>query len=304
MNAVEQQWVDAALARARSCVDEGELPVYLPDLADAAQVGLAYASIGGQLVGGGPHTQMNVSLQSITKLFALSIVLAADGDGIWQRVGYAMSDRSYSSLVDLGPGCRPSNPFVNAGALVVTDRLHTLTGRAAEAVCEFVREQSGNPAVVIDRATMAAELRHSLGNTALAYALAAGGHIVNPPIVVLEQYVAQCAIRASCADIARCGLYLANRGCSPEGRTVLSARQTRQVNGLLALAGTYGGSADTMYRIGWPAKSGVGGAILAIVADQGAVCAWSRRLDADGNSIAASVALEAFASSVNAYASS
>jgi glutaminase len=300
MTKAHQQWADAAVAAARPHVGEGSRPAFLAVSAGsdhhraAAPVALAYVAVDGHAAGAGPH-RLAVSLQSITKLFALAIALAHEGERVWQRVGYMMSDRPYNSLTSFDGGARPPNPFLNAGALVLTDRLHTLTGRAAETVCEFVRDQSGNPQVDIDHNTYAAELEHSLGNTALVYSLASAGLIANPPTVVLEQYVAQCAIAASSLDIARCGLFLADQGRSPSGRVLLSPEQTRQVNGLLTLAGTYGASATTMYRIGWPAKSGVGGAILAVVPGQGAVCASSPRLDEHGNSIAALVALEAFA---------
>jgi glutaminase len=256
-------------------------------------VGIAYATLDGPLYSAGAATTL-ISLQSIAKLFALVIVLAHDGESVWQRVGYGCSTGRYNSLSDLDLGNRPSNPFVNAGALVITDRLHSLYGNAAQVVANFVGEQSGSSAVSVNTDVAGAELAHSQRNTALVYALAESGFIDNPPAVVLEDYLAQCAIQASSIDLARTGLFLADSGRGVDGRTVLPPLATRQVNGLLVLAGTYDASADLMYRTGLPAKSGIGGGILAAAPHHGAICAWSPRLDSHGNSIAATVALETF----------
>ena len=281
----------AAVDASRPLATAGTRPEFLGRVADG--IGLGYVSADGrQHVAGDAHAPF--SLQSITKLFALALLLRHDGDEVWRDVGYGPSDRPYYAFGELDTSGRPANPFVNAGALVITDRLQALTGDAAEAVRAFVAQQSGNAAVRIDASVAAAELARSHRNTALAHALAAADRLTQSPAVVVEQYVRQCAITASCVSTARAALFAAQHGRGYDDEPVLDATTTRRLNGLLTIAGTYAASARTLFRIGLPAKSGVGGGILALVPGRGVACAWSPGLDAEGNSIGAARALEIF----------
>jgi glutaminase len=112
---------------------------------------------------------------------------------------------------------------------------------------------------------------------------------------VLDFYFYQCSLAMSCVDLARGFLFLANRGrCPWTGDKVLSADQARRVNALMLTCGTYDAAGDFAYHVGVPAKSGVGGGIVAVIPNQLAVAVWSPALNAKGNSLAGSAALELF----------
>ncbi|MFE4604196.1 glutaminase, partial [Kitasatospora indigofera] len=132
---------------ARPVLGTGRVADYIPALAaaDPAAFGLALATVDGEVHGVGAWEQP-FSIQGISKLFTLSLALAVGGDELWQRVGREPSGSPFNSLVQLETEHGiPRNPFINAGAVVVTDRLHSLTGDARAAVRDFLRAESGNP---------------------------------------------------------------------------------------------------------------------------------------------------------------
>ncbi|WP_203693817.1 glutaminase [Catellatospora coxensis] len=132
-------------------------------------------------------------------------------------------------------------------------------------------------------------------NLATAHLVAAYGDLHQPVDTVPAHYVWQCAIAASCRDLALAGLLLARGGVRADGRRLLSAQDTRRVNATMLTSGAYDASPDLADRIGLPLRSGVGGGILAVAPRLGAVCAWGPGLDSSGNSIAGQLALEHFA---------
>jgi glutaminase len=111
---------------------------------------------------------------------------------------------------------------------------------------------------------------------------------------VLDVYFHQCAIAMSCADLARAALFLANGGRAADGARVVSAGRAKRINALMQTCGTYDAAGDIAFRIGIPAKSGVGGGIVGVVPGRLAICAWSPGLDRAGNSLAGVRALELF----------
>jgi glutaminase len=111
---------------------------------------------------------------------------------------------------------------------------------------------------------------------------------------VINQYVAQCALSMTCRELALAGLFLARDGVLSDGTPLLSARQTKRVNAVMLTCGTYDSAGEFAYRVGLPAKSGVGGGILAVIPDRGVVCVWSPALGPSGSSAAGLAALDAF----------
>jgi glutaminase len=264
------------------------------DAVDPNGFGLAFVTIDGAVFGFGDHDQP-FSAQSITKLFALALVVAHDGEALWRRVGYRPTTSSFNSLSQLEiDGGIPENPYVNAGALVVTDRLRELDSDAALSVRNLIRAEAGNDGIESDERLAAAERNQNHRNTALAYLLMDFGALRNPVAAVLDDYYRQCAITASCVDLARAGLFLAQHGVRRDGSRMLSRSQAKQLNALTMIAGMYDGMAEIAYRIGLPAKSGVGGGVLAVIPGVGTLCGWSPLLDNRGNSTAVVAALEAF----------
>ncbi|GAB3966874.1 glutaminase [Actinoallomurus acanthiterrae] len=283
-------------AQIRPLVGQGQVSRYIPALAmvQEERFGIAVADIDGAIHGVGDW-EVPFSIQSISKTFSLALTLAHDGEHLWRRVGREPSGNPFNSLVQLEhENGVPRNPFINAGALVVTDRLQTLTGDACAAVLEFLRAEAGNPTIAPDPDVADSEAAHGDRNAALAHFMASYGNLENPVPVVLEHYFRQCAITMSCRDLALAGGFLARRGVRDDGSRLLTASEAKRVNAVMLTCGTYDAAGDFAYRVGLPGKSGVGGGILAIVPGRCAVCVWSPGLDAHGNSVAGVAALDRF----------
>lgn len=269
---------------------------YIPALAavDPRQFGMAVADLDGNVFGVGDW-QVPFSAQSITKVFALALALAEGGDSLWERVGREPSGNPFNSLVQLEyENGIPRNPFINAGALVVTDRLQTLTGDASSEVLEFLRQESQNPDIGFDAEVAASEQGHGDRNAALAHFMASYGNIDNPVPALLEHYFWQCSIEMTCADLARAGRFLARHGLRADGSRLLTRSEAKQVNAVMMTCGTYDAAGEFAYRVGLPGKSGVGGGIIAVVPGQCTLAVWSPGLDARGNSVAGVAALDRF----------
>ena len=283
----------AAALRTRG---SGRVADYIPALAavDPDAFGMAVATLEGEVYGVGDCEQA-FSIQSISKLFTLALVLAEGGDDLWRGVGREPSGNPFNSLIQLEieQGI-PRNPFINAGAIVVTDRLQTRTGDAAEAVLAFLRAESGNPRLRTDPSVAASEAEAGHRNAALAHFIASFGNLHNPVPDVLAEYYAHCSITASCRDLALAGRFLARHGLRADGSRFLSRSEAKRVNAVMLTCGTYDAAGEFAYRVGLPGKSGVGGGVLAIIPGQAVVCAWSPALDRAGNSVGAVAALDAF----------
>ncbi|GAA0374340.1 glutaminase [Streptomyces blastmyceticus] len=269
---------------------------YIPALAgvDIGRFGMAVVDVDGGVYGVGDWEQP-FSVQSISKAFSLALVLAEGGDRIWDRVGTEPSGNPFNSLVQLEyENGIPRNPFINAGALVVTDRLQSLTGDASTTMLEFLRAESGNPDVSFDPAVAASETEHGDRNAALAHFMASYGNLDNPVSTVLEHYFWQCSIEMSCRDLALASGFLARHGLRADGTRLLPRREAKQVNAVMLTCGTYDAAGDFAYRVGLPGKSGVGGGIVAVIPGRCTLCVWSPGLDARGNSVAGVAALDHF----------
>ncbi|MEV6575254.1 glutaminase [Streptomyces sp. NPDC051577] len=277
-------------------IGRGTPAEYIPALAtvDPTQFGMAVVDLEGNAYGVGDW-QVPFSTQSITKVFALALALAEGGDSLWERVGREPSGNPFNSLVQLEyENGIPRNPFINAGALVVTDRLQTLTGDASSELLRFLREESGNPAIGFDAEVAASEQEHGHRNAAVAHFMASYGNIDNPVPALLEHYFWQCSIEMTCADLARAGRVLARHGLRADGTRLLTRSEAKQINAVMLTCGTYDAAGEFAYRVGLPGKSGVGGGIVAVVPGRCSIAVWSPGLDAQGNSVAGVAALDRF----------
>jgi glutaminase len=292
-----QQLLEDTLAAIRPQLGQGRVADYIPALASVSpdHFGMALCTVEGETVGVG-EWQAPFSIQSISKVFTLALVLAHEGDRLWGRVGREPSGNPFNSLVQLEyeKGI-PRNPFINAGALVVTDRLLSLTGGDAFGTLRaFLREESGRADVDADGAVAESEAKAGHRNAALAHFMASCGNMDNPVEEVLSHYFRQCALAMSCADLARAGSFLARHGVRADGTRFFSLSEAKRMNAVMLTCGTYDAAGDFAYRVGLPGKSGVGGGILAIIPGRLALCVWSPGLDAKGNSVAGVAALDEF----------
>jgi len=234
------------------------------------------------------------SIQSISKLFMLMLAMNLIGDEIWTRCGKEPSGTRFNSLVQLEyEDGIPRNPFMNAGALVTVDAIMSNTHDAKTAIVDYVRFLAGNRGIDVDMAVARSEKENGYRNVALANLLAEHGRLDNEVSAVLDTYFHQCALAMSCVELARALLPLATRGVSPIlEEAILTPRQAKRLNSLMMTCGTYDSVGSFAYRVGLPAKSGVGGGIVAVLPGEYCVCVWSPELDRSGNSLVGTAALE------------
>ncbi len=274
---------------------EGEAEVWVRN--DPGAFGIAVLEADGNLhTGGAADTRF--ALQSIAKVFALELALEAIGDRVFKRVGREPSGDPFNSMVDLERNWGiPRNPFINAGALVVVDILVELLGddRQASAVIDFVQRETGLDDVPLDEAVL--ETARTAGdlNRAMMSFARHHGNLHSEIDEVMEAYVHQCAIELDCAGLARAGRFLTRTGRTGDEAGDARAERTRRLLSMMVTSGQYDGSGDFAYRVGLPAKSGVGGGILAIMPQVASIAVWSPNLDRQGNSILGVRALEMLA---------
>lgn len=276
--------------------ERGEVAAYIPSLSKVPRdkFGICVAMSDGTVYGAGDW-QEPFSIQSISKVFSLALVMSYDYDSIWRRVFREPSGTPFNSMVQLEADRGiPRNPFINAGALVVTDRLLTLTGDAAGSVRGLVRRESGSADVDVDAVVAASESGHGHRNASMAHLLASYGNLENPVEDVLANYFDQCALEMSCEDLAKASLFLARHGVSSGGTPFLSPNQSKRVNAVMLTCGTYDAAGEFAYRVGVPCKSGVGGGIVAIVPGRCSITVWGPALGPNGNSMAGIAALDEF----------
>lgn len=278
-------------------VGQGQIADYIPELARVSphQFGMAVQTVGGAQYKIGDADE-KFSIQSISKVFTLTMAMRLEGDNLWQRVGREPSGTAFNSLVQLEyeQGI-PRNPFINAGALVLADIILSHLGNARQSVLDFVHRVSGGSGIDFDHAVAHSERDTGYRNAALANFLKSFGNLDNDPALVLDAYFHHCALAMSCHELARAGLYLANGGVLPwDGAHIVTPNTAKYINSLMLTCGTYDAVGDFAYRVGLPGKSGVGGGILAVMPNVFSVCVWSPGLNASGNSLAGTKALELF----------
>ena len=282
----------------RRRTDRGEVATYIPELAgiDPAAFGLAVIDAEGRCVLGG-DAETPFSIQSISKVFTLTLALGMAGDRVWRRVGREPSGSPFNSIVQLERERGvPRNPFINAGAIAITDLI--LSGHqpreALGEILRFIRGLADDPSIVIDKAVAASEQRTGFRNAALANYMKSFGVLENPVDFTLGVYFHHCAIAMSCRQLATAARFLAHNGRNPAtGHSVVQPERARRINAIMLTCGHYDGSGEFAYRVGLPGKSGVGGGILAVAPGKASIAVWSPGLDAAGNSHLGRIALEA-----------
>ncbi len=283
--------------------DRGAVASYIPQLAriDPARFGIAVALVDGRVLTAG-DAEESFSIQSVSKVFTLTLALGKVGDALWRRVGREPSGNPFNSIVQLEHEAGvPRNPFINPGAIVVADIL--LAGhQPREAIGEILRFMqflADDNSIVIDHQVAASERATGFRNAALANYMKSFGNLDHSPELALGVYFHHCAIAMNCRQLALAGRFLADRGRSAGGHTVVSAERARRISALMLTCGHYDGSGDFAFRVGIPAKSGVGGGIMGAVPGVGSVAVWSPGLNAHGNSQLGTLALEKLARAMN-----
>ena len=275
----------------------GRVADYIPALArvDPRHFGIAVVTCDGRTAAAG-DTEMPFSIQSISKVFTLTLALEKLGRDLWARVGREPSGSRFNSIVQLEQEKGvPRNPLINAGALVVTDAL--LAGgdpsAAITEITEFMRQQAEDQSVSVDPEVADSEEQTGFRNASLANFLCAFGNLHSSVPDVLRVYFNQCALHMNCRQLARAGLFLAHGGIDPINHVkVTTPVRTRRINAVMMTCGHYDASGEFAFRVGLPGKSGVGGGILAIAPGRAAIAVWSPGLNRSGTSLVGTLALE------------
>ncbi|TXZ08855.1 glutaminase B [Vibrio mimicus] len=287
------------LDEVRPLTGQGQVADYIPALAKVPsdKLGIAVFTNQREVITAG-DAEEGFSIQSISKVLSLTLAMGLyKPDELWSRVGKEPSGQAFNSLIQLEmeQGI-PRNPFINAGAIVVCDMLHSRLSAPRQRLLEFVRQLSGEPQIAYDKVVAASEMMHSDRNAAIAYLMRSFGNFHNEVIPVLHNYFHACALKMNCVELAKTFSYLANKGVSVvTGETVITPTQSKQTNALLATCGLYDGAGEFAYRVGMPGKSGVGGGIIAVVPGEMTIAVWSPALDQSGNSLAGTRTLELLA---------
>jgi len=281
---------DEAVAAAE---EKGKSP---PNKGDFDAFGIAVFTAEGELVSAG-NAGVAFPIQSISKLFALEVALERLGEKLWDRVGREPSGDPFNSIIDLErlKGI-PRNPFINAGALVVCDALVSMAARRKSLqVVDFVQDMLDGDAVELDEGVVGSGKTGGHLNRSLMSMAKHHGNLDNELDAVMDAYATQCAIRLDARGLARAGRFLMHDDATEgpdEERGVAAAKRARRIMALMMLCGQYDGSGEFAYRVGLPAKSGVGGGILAIAPHRASIAVFSPALDPMGNSWLGTLGLE------------
>src|SRR5580692_8362435 len=269
---------------------------YIPELAkvDPKLFGVAIVTTDNQSLAVGDVTQP-FSIQSISKVFTLALAMDELGpDKVFQKIGSEPTGRAFNSpdaVVDMPT--HTGNPLVNAGAIATTS---LISGKTADEkwnkILSFYSKIAGEKLALL-KDVYKSEAATNTGNKALAMLLAKYDRIYADPFESVDIYTKQCSVGVNATQLARMGATLADNGINPAtGEQVIKAENVPHILSTMMMAGLYDGSGGWAWHVGLPAKSGVGGGIVAIAPGKGAIVVFAPPLDEAGNSVKAQEVIE------------
>lgn len=292
-----QKIIDDLYLKYKNAENKGRTVSYIPELkkVDSNKFGINLHTLTNQNFGTGDF-QEKFSIQSISKVFALTLALKYVGDDIWKRVGVEPSGNPFNSLVQLEfeKGI-PRNPFINAGALVICDILITRLNDPKTELLNFVRELTNVPDIYYNGKVIASENKHGYTNIALANLMKSFGNIKNDIDAVIDLYNHICSLEMTCEELSKSFLIFANAGILPSNNSrVISLSVSKRINATMQTCGLYDEAGQFAFKVGLPGKSGVGGGIVAVHPNLYTVTVWSPKLNKKGNSYLGLKVLEDF----------
>jgi len=276
---------------------------YIPYLAhvDSKLFGIALVTTDNDVLTKG-DVKYSFSIQSISKVYTLALAMEALGpDKVFEKIGSEPTGRAFNSpiaVVDMGT--HTANPLVNAGAIATAS---LISGKDANEkwnkILGFYGRVAGEKLSLIDE-VYKSEAATNTGNKALSMLLAKYDRIYANPFESVDVYTKQCSVGVNALQLARMGATLANNGINPAtGEQVIKARDVPYILSAMTMAGLYDGSGGWAWHVGLPAKSGVGGGIVAIVPGKGAIAVFAPPLDEAGNSVKAQEVIEYVSDKLN-----
>jgi len=282
-------------------LSKGKVADYIPALAKVKkeQFGISLTLFDGTQCSAGCSDTL-FSIQSISKVFTFTLALKFFGSALYKRVGHEPSGNPFNSLVQLEyEHGKPRNPFINAGAINITDALvnyYTSEKIAYEEVLAFIRSIADDASIQSNDEVASSEMAHGDRNLSLAHLMKSFGNFDNDVNSVVETYFRHCAVEMNTKMLSRAMLYLANHGEDPiTAKSYISAQQAKRINAVMLTCGHYDASGDFAFHVGLPGKSGVGGGIVAVVPKVMGLAVFAPGLNQQGNSLVGTLALELFA---------
>jgi glutaminase len=283
--------------------NRGKNADYIPYLAkvDSNMFGIAIVTTDNKVVSVG-DVSYSFSIQSIAKVFSLALALEESGpDKVFDKIGSEPTGRPFNSpvaVVDMPT--HTGNPYVNAGAIATVS---LISGSTADEkwnkILDFYSRAAGEKLQLIDE-VYKSEAATNTGNKALSYLLAKYDRIYADPFESVDVYTKECSVGVNAVQLARMGATLANNGKNPAtGEQVIKAEDVPEILSSMAMAGLYDGSGGWAWRVGLPAKSGVGGGIVAVVPGKGAIAVFAPPLDEAGNSVKAQEVIDYVSEKLN-----
>ncbi|PKP54283.1 MAG: glutaminase [Bacteroidetes bacterium HGW-Bacteroidetes-1] len=292
-----QQLIERIFLETKSFAGKGKVASYIPALERISpdKYGISLINLQQDLFGVG-DTAIPFSIQSISKVFTFTIAYSQLGAEIWKRIGREPSGTAFNSLVQLEyEHGIPRNPFINAGSIVVADILISLFPDPKQKLLEFVRTLAGDQNIYFNEDIALSEKETGHRNYALAHFMKSFGNIHNPVEKVLDFYFHQCSLELCTNALAKSFLFLANEGINPQNEEqIITSSQAKRLKALMLTSGLYNESGDFAFKVGMPAKSGVGGGIVAVIPNLLSIVTWSPPLNSMGNSVVGIEALERF----------
>ena len=280
---------------------EGKVADYIPALScvDPEQFAMSITLFDGTSYHIG-CSDTKFSIQSISKVFTFTQALHIYSKALYNRVGKEPSGNPFNSLVQLEyERGIPRNPFINAGAIVITDTLISHFKNSTDTfnhILNFIRAICDDETITFDQEVCDSEYEHGFRNLALANLMKSFNNLENSVDDVVKTYFKHCCITMSTKDLSRAMLFLANHGIDPiSNHQFVTVNQAKRVNAMMLTCGHYDASGEFAFHVGLPAKSGVGGGIVAVVPKMMSIAVFSPRLNSWGNSHAGTQALELFA---------
>lgn len=275
---------------------KGVVASYIPELAkvNINRFGIHLRMLTGEQYAVGDY-DVPFSIQSISKVLSLTLALKFVGNELWKRMDVEPSGDPFNflSLLELEKGI-PRNPFINAGALVVSDVLVSHLKNPKEDFLAFVRELADDETIAFNTSVAESEKETGFRNAAAANLLKSFRNIHNDVDEVLDFYFHQCSIEMSCKQLSKTFFKFANSGMNIKGKPFMTASQAKRVNAIMLTCGFYDEAGEFAFEVGLPGKSGVGGGIVAVLPGKYCIATWAPGLNVKGNSLLGMQALEQF----------
>ncbi len=292
-----QKIIDDLHLKFKNEVNKGKVASYIPELKkiDPNKFGINLFAISCESYGAGNY-QEKFSIQSISKVLALTFALKLVGNKLWKRVDVEPSGDPFNSLVQLEfeKGI-PRNPLINSGALVVSDILISKLKNPKTEFLAFVRKLANNKQINFNKNVVASEKAYGFKNAAHVNLMKSFKNIKNDVEDVLDFYYHMCSLEMSCEELSRTYLLFTNGGkLTYNDERIISVGRTKRINAIMQLCGLYDEAGEFSFRVGLPGKSGVGGGIVAIHPGKYCLSVWSPKLNKKGNSYLGLKVLEAF----------